>query len=98
MAISPGAVSPVAADALAVIPEELKAEAGAQPWPKSSQAWWAVGVLALETSYIVGDEQKLWASMALTASVLMPLATFAIALAMKPYAREIERREAAGLL
>ena len=47
MAISPGAISPVAADALVAAPAELEAETAAQPWPKSSHAWWAVGVLAL---------------------------------------------------
>lgn len=54
--------------------------------------------VALVTSYIVGDEQKLWLSMALTAAVMMPLATVAIALAMRPYGREMERREKAGLV
>ena len=55
-------------------------------------------LIALVTRYVVGDEQKLWLSMALTAGVLMPLAVVAIARGMKPYGREIARLEAEGLL
>ncbi|MGE5721538.1 MAG: MFS transporter [Sphingomonadales bacterium] len=53
-------------------------------------------VIALVTKYIVGDEQKLWLSITMTAAVVMPLAVLAITRAIKPYREEIERLEAIG--
>lgn len=46
---------------------------------------------------IVGDPQQLWKAMLITAGVLLPLATFLMFRAIKPYREEVERLEAAGL-
>ena len=48
-------------------------------------------VIAGTTRFIIGNEDELWKSMALTAAVLMPLAAYAIYRGMKPYGEEIER-------
>ncbi len=50
-------------------------------------------VVSLVTTFVVGGPENLWLSMALVAGVLLPLGTFAISRAMKPYASEIERLE-----
>ncbi|MGE5721537.1 MAG: MFS transporter, partial [Sphingomonadales bacterium] len=50
--------------------------------------------IAAITRYVVGDEQKLWMSMAISAAVLMPVAAYAIVRGIRPYGREIERMEA----
>jgi MFS family permease len=46
------------------------------------------------TVHVVGGEQNLWISMTLVPAVFLPLAVYAIARGMKPYAREMERMEA----
>jgi MFS family permease len=46
------------------------------------------------TQRVFHSDAKLWATMVLTASVLMPLAAFAISRGIKPYGREVERLEA----
>lgn len=51
-------------------------------------------VIALVTTYIVGDPQKLWLSITMVAAVLLPLATFFLARGIKPYGREVQRLEA----
>jgi MFS family permease len=53
-------------------------------------------LVSLVTVHVVGGEQNLWISMALVPAVFLPLAVYAIARGMKPYAREMERMEAAG--
>lgn len=50
--------------------------------------------VALVTKYVVADEHKLWLSMSLSVSVLLPLAAIAIASGIRPYGREMERLEA----
>jgi MFS family permease len=45
------------------------------------------------TQRVFGSEADLWKSIVLTASVLMPLAAFAISRGIKPYGREVERLE-----
>jgi len=40
------------------------------------------------------SDAHLWKSLVLTASILMPLATLIISLAIRPYGREVERLEA----
>lgn len=45
---------------------------------------------------VVGDPHKLWITMVLCAATLMPLATGLMVLAMRPYAREIERLDNAA--
>ena len=51
-------------------------------------------LVSLVTVYLVGGEQNLWISMALVPGVCLPVAVYAIARGMKPYAAEIERLEA----
>ena len=46
---------------------------------------------------MIGDPQQLWKAMLITAGVLLPLATFLMFRAIKPYREEVERLEAAGL-
>ena len=43
------------------------------------------------TQRVFGSDADLWKSIVLTASVLMPLAAFAISRGIKPYGREVER-------
>ena len=45
------------------------------------------------TQRVFGSDADLWKSIVLTASVLMPLAAFAISRGIKPYGREVERLE-----
>jgi len=45
------------------------------------------------THRIFGADQDLWKSLALTAAVLMPLATLTISRGIRPYGREVERLE-----
>jgi MFS family permease len=45
------------------------------------------------THRVFRSEAELWKSIVLTASVLMPLAAFAISRGIKPYGREVERLE-----
>jgi MFS family permease len=53
-------------------------------------------LVALVTTYVVGGEQNLWISMAIVPALLLPLAVYAIARGMKPYAQELGRLEAIG--
>jgi MFS family permease len=46
------------------------------------------------TQRVFHSDADLWKSMALTASVLLPLAAYTISRGIKPYGREIERLEA----
>ncbi|HEX8782018.1 MAG TPA: hypothetical protein VF764_01500, partial [Steroidobacteraceae bacterium] len=48
------------------------------------------------TQYVFGSDAYLWKSIALTASILLPLAAFTISRGVRPYGREVERLEAAG--
>jgi MFS family permease len=45
------------------------------------------------TQRVFGSDADLWKSIVLTASILMPLAAFAISRGIKPYGREVERLE-----
>ena len=45
------------------------------------------------TQRVFGSDADLWKSIVLTASVLMPLAAFAISRGIKPYGREVSRLE-----
>ena len=49
---------------------------------------WVVGIVA---QYVVGDPAKLWQALLITASTILPLATFLMFRAIKPYREEIER-------
>jgi MFS family permease len=53
-----------------------------------------IGVVA---QYIIGDPQKLWQALLITASTLLPLATFLMYKAIKPYRAEVERLDALSL-
>jgi MFS family permease len=46
------------------------------------------------TQRVFHSDADLWKSLALTAAILMPLATLIISLGIKPYGREVERLEA----
>ncbi|MFM5923844.1 MAG: MFS transporter, partial [Novosphingobium sp.] len=46
---------------------------------------------------VIGNEAELWKALVLTAAVLLPLATFLMVRAIKPYREEVARLEAAGL-
>jgi branched-subunit amino acid ABC-type transport system permease component len=52
--------------------------------------------VALVTRFVVGDESRLWLSMLISVAILLPIAAAAIALAVRPYGREIERLEGIG--
>lgn len=45
---------------------------------------------------VIGDPAQLWKALLITACVLMPLATFLMFRAIKPYREEVERLEALG--
>jgi len=59
----------------------------------------AMGPLAIgfASTYIVGDEQKIWQAILITAVVFLPLATIFMWRGIKPYREEVERLEAAGM-
>lgn len=46
---------------------------------------------------VVGDPTQLWKALLITAGTLLPIATFLMIRAIKPYREEVERLEAAGL-
>lgn len=52
-------------------------------------------IIGTVTQRIVGDEHRLWLGLVITACLLLPLASFSMWRAMKPYREEIERLEAA---
>lgn len=51
-------------------------------------------VIGTVAQRIVGDPEKLWLALVITASVLLPTATCCMIKAMRPYREEIERMEA----
>jgi MFS family permease len=51
-------------------------------------------VIGLVAQYVVGDPAKLWQALFITASTLLPLATYLMYRAIKPYREEVERLEA----
>lgn len=53
-------------------------------------------VIGTVSQRIVGNEAELWKALVLTASILLPLATFFMWRGIKPYATEIERLEASS--
>ncbi len=55
---------------------------------------WVVGQVQ---DLIIGDPHQIWKALLITASVLLPLATFLMIRAIKPYREEVERLAAAGL-
>lgn len=54
-------------------------------------------VIGGASTFIVGDEKELWKAILITAGVFLPLATFFMWRAIKPYRQEVERLEALGL-
>lgn len=55
---------------------------------------WVIGTVSTR---IIGDEQLLWQALLIVAAVFMPIATFFMWRAIKPYREEVERLEAIGL-
>jgi MFS family permease len=51
-------------------------------------------VIGLVSRYVVQNEKLLWVAMLITAIVLLPLATYLMFRAIKPYREEVERLEA----
>lgn len=51
-------------------------------------------VIGLVAQYVVGDPQKLWIALLITAGTLLPLATLLMYRAIRPYREEVERLEA----
>ena len=54
-------------------------------------------VIGLVSTVIVGDDRLLWQALLIVAAVFMPVATFFMWRAIKPYREEVERLEALGL-
>ncbi len=54
-------------------------------------------VIGLVSSYVVGDDTQIWRALLIVAAVFMPIATFFMFRAIKPYREEVERLEALGL-
>lgn len=54
---------------------------------------WVIGAVG---DYIVGDPQKIWLSILITASIFLPAATFFMVRGIRPYREEVERLEAIG--
>jgi MFS family permease len=54
-------------------------------------------VIGTVSDLIVGDPAKLWEALLIVAAVFMPLATFFMWRAVKPYGQEVERLEKLGL-
>jgi len=55
---------------------------------------WVIGAVS---TYIVGDESKVWEAILITAIVFLPTATFFMWRGIKPYRMEVERLEKLGL-
>ena len=51
-------------------------------------------VIGLVAQYVIGDPARLWQALVLTAATLMPLATWFMYRAIRPYREEVERLEA----
>jgi MFS family permease len=54
-------------------------------------------VIGAVSTYIVVDPDKIWQALLIVAGVFMPIATFFMFRAIKPYREEVERLEALGL-
>ena len=54
-------------------------------------------MIGLVSTVIVGDDRLLWQALLIVAAVFMPVATFFMWRAIKPYREEVERLEALGL-
>jgi len=54
-------------------------------------------VIGAVSTYVVGDPEKIWQALLIVAAVFMPVATFFMFRAIKPYREEVERLEALGL-
>lgn len=48
-------------------------------------------VVGLVAQYVIGDPDKLWQALLITACIFLPLATFLMFKAIKPYREEVER-------
>jgi MFS family permease len=55
------------------------------------------GVIGFVSTFIVGDDQKLWLAILITAIVFLPTATFFMWRGIRPYREEVERLEKLGL-
>jgi MFS family permease len=80
-----------------IVPNELRGQATAL-YLFMFTAFGALGsyVIGWVSNHVVGDEQKLWESMLITAAVFLPTATFCMWRGIGPFRREVERLEAAA--
>jgi len=53
-------------------------------------------LIGLVADYVVGDSHRLWQAILITASIVMPAATFFMWRGIRPYREEVERLEAVG--
>jgi MFS family permease len=54
-------------------------------------------VIGIASTFIVGDESKIWLAILITALVFLPTATFFMWRGIRPYREEVERLEAQGM-
>jgi Na+/melibiose symporter-like transporter len=55
---------------------------------------WVIGSVS---TFIVGDENKVWLAILITAVVFLPTATYFMWRGIRPYREEVERLEAQGM-
>jgi MFS family permease len=53
-------------------------------------------VIGLIAQYVVGDPARLWLALLITSATILPLATFFMFRAIRPYGEEVSRLEALG--
>jgi MFS family permease len=80
-----------------IVPNELRGQATAL-YLFMFTAFGALGsqVIGWTSTLVVGDEQKLWQAMLITAVIFLPAATFCMWRGIKPFRQEVERIEAAA--
>jgi hypothetical protein len=55
------------------------------------------GVIGFVSTFVVGNDQKRWEAILITAVIFLPTATFFMGRGIRPYREEVERVEALGL-
>jgi len=55
------------------------------------------GVIGFVSTFVVGNDQKIWEAILITAIVFLPTATFFMYRGIRPYREEVERLEKLGL-
>jgi MFS family permease len=80
-----------------IVPNELRGQATAL-YLFMFTFFGAMGsqVIGAVSDFVVGDPQKLWQSLLITAAIFLPTATFLMWRGIKPFRQEVERIEAAA--